>query len=84
LETFYWFKTCPLCSQGRLFVYKNLNRNVLYLHCEECERGYYDPLKLDVDNSFLTLTEDFEAVKANFEDIRKANWDKLELKQLTE
>jgi hypothetical protein len=73
----FWHKTCPFCNQGRLFIFKNLNLNKLYLHCEECERGYYDPNKLNVESSFLTLQEDFDAIEASYEDIKEHNWDKL-------
>jgi uncharacterized protein (DUF983 family) len=43
----YWYNVCPFCNQGRLFVFKNLKTNKLYLHCEECERGYYDIYHID-------------------------------------
>ena len=72
----FWFKICPFCNQGRLFVFKNTTDNKLYLHCEECERGYYNLEKLNSENSFLTLTEKFEAVEANFDDLKKFKWDK--------
>ena len=75
-----WYKTCPFCDhQGRLFLYKNLDANKLYLHCEECERGYYDPNQINVLNSFLTLTEEFEAEAASLEDLKKHHWDHLEI-----
>jgi len=70
-------KTCPACNQGRLFIYKNLDKNVLYLHCEECERGYYDPQHIDVGNSFLTLLFDFDSVEATIEDLKENNWQDL-------
>jgi hypothetical protein len=72
-----WYKTCPFCHQGRLFVFKNYSKNKLYLHCEECERGYDDPDQLNVENSFLTLSQDFETVEASEDDLRKYNWSHL-------
>jgi hypothetical protein len=75
----FWYKTCPFCNQGRLFIFKNLNLNKLYLHCEECERGYYDPDEFNVESSFLTLTEDFDAIEATSQDIKAHNWDKFHL-----
>lgn len=66
-------------NQGRLFIFKNLDANKLYLHCEECERGYYDPSQISVENSFLTLQEDFEAVAATSADIKEYGWGELEI-----
>lgn len=78
------YKTCPFCEQGRLFIFKNLKANRLYLHCEECERGYYDPTQINVENSFLTLEEDFEAVVATWEDIKEYGWDELQINTVYE
>lgn len=74
-----WYKICPFCNQGRLYIFKNLDANKLYLHCEECERGYYDPSQINVENSFLTLQEDFEAVAATSADIKEYGWGELEI-----
>ncbi len=79
-----WYKTCPFCNQGRLFIFMNLEANKLYLHCEECERGYYDPSQINIENSFLTLQEDFEAIKARPEDIKQYGWDKLSINTIYE
>ncbi len=85
MKEFLWYKTCPFCDhRGRLFVYKNTTHDKLYLHCEECERGYYDLEKINKENSFLTLTEDFEAIEATFDDIKKFNWEKYSFNILTE
>lgn len=72
----YWYTTCKNCHhQGRLFVMKNLSANQLYLHCEECEWGWYDPTKVDdLTAKFLTLDEDFEAEPATWDEIEKAGW----------
>lgn len=83
-RTLLWYKTCPFCNQGRLFVFKNLNINKLYLHCEECERGYYDPNQINIENSFLTLQEDFEAVEATWDDIKEHKWDELQINTVYE
>lgn len=79
-----WYKTCPFCNQGRLFIFKNLGINKLYLHCEECERGYYDPNKIKEENSFLTLQENFEAIAATLEDIKEHGWDKFQINTIYE
>ena len=75
MSTMLWHKICPLCNEGRLFVFKNLNEDKLYLHCEECERAYADLENLKTENSFLTLAENFEAIAATAEDIKNYNWD---------
>ena len=77
MKKMYWYKTCPFCGQGRLFVFKNMDQGKLYLHCEECETGYYDPNKLNKEHSFLTLQEDFKAIEATEEDILKSEWKDL-------
>lgn len=74
-----WLETCTFCNQGRLFIYKNMQANMLYLHCEECERGYYDPIRTDPENSFLTILEDFDSIAATAEDIKEHNWDELQI-----
>ena len=76
----FWYKQCPFCNQGRLFVFKNLDTNKLYLHCEECERGYNNPNQIAAENSFLTLHEDFKAIAASDNDLKEHDWDSLELK----
>lgn len=79
MKQIFWFKICPLCKQGRLFVFKNLSNGKLYLHCEECEQGYYNPNELNKENAFLTLTENFEATEATAEDIKEFKWDRYDL-----
>jgi hypothetical protein len=69
----YWLKICPFCNQGRLFIYKNLNQNKLYLHCEECERGYKNLDNVSSETSFLTLLEDFDSIEADLNDLMKEN-----------
>lgn len=71
----YWYTTCRNCKQGRLMVMKNLSSGQLYLHCEECEYGWYDPLKVDdLTAKFLTLDEEFDAELATWDDVEKAGW----------
>ncbi len=72
----YWYTTCSNCKhQGRLMLMKNLSSGQLYLHCEECESGWRDPLKIDnLAAKFLTLDEEFDAELATWDDIEKAGW----------
>jgi hypothetical protein len=54
---------------------KDLSAERLYLHCEECESGWYDPREVDdLTAKFLTLDEDFETEPATWDDIEKADW----------
>ena len=76
MTRYYWHRTCPLCKQGRLLVFKNTTSNELYLHCEECEWGWRDPETSDQkERGFLTLNEDFEAEPATWDDIAKHGWE---------
>jgi len=84
MKNLYWLSTCPFCKQGRLFVFRNLNKQILYLHCEECERGFNNPYNLTKESAFLTLLEDFESEEASMEDIINYGWEKLSLKQENE
>lgn len=34
---------CPVCSQGRLIVARDLDSGVLYVLCEECESEWDSP-----------------------------------------
>lgn len=70
-----WYTTCRFCQQGRLYLFKNLTTQQLYLHCEECERGFENPERLEVADSFLTLTREYEATAATWDDIRAAGWE---------
>jgi hypothetical protein len=46
---------------------EDLSQRRLYLHCEECESKFLDPAQLE--NSLLTLTEDYEYKFADLETI---------------
>ena len=79
METLFWYQNCALCRQGRLFLFRNIDLDKLYLHCEECEEGYYDPEHIDTGHSFLTLTEDFESEAATWDDIVRLGWSGLQI-----
>ena len=62
---------------------KDLTRNRLYLHCDECESGWLDPGKIgDRGTRFLTLDEDFDAKPATEDEITQHNWPTDNLQQL--
>lgn len=43
----FWFKSCPRCHQGRLFVMQMGETGALFLHCEECEWAWDNPTQVD-------------------------------------
>lgn len=55
-----------------MFIVEDLSRRTLYLHCEECECGFNDPLTLS--DGFLTLNFDYPCAFADRQTIEKYNW----------
>lgn len=78
----FWFTTCRLCEQGRLFIYWNCVRETPYLHCEECEWGWNDPSKLAPADGFLTVEEEDEARAPTQAELEKAGWVKFALHEV--
>lgn len=77
MTKYYWTSTCARCGQGRLLVFLDTTADDLYLHCEECEQGWRDPVAAqegDLSASFLTLEEEFESVAATAAEIEKRGW----------
>jgi hypothetical protein len=70
----FWYTQCPFCQQGRLYLWKNVTAGRLYLHCEECERGFEHPDRLTAADSFLTLTWEYEDAAPTWEDVCAAGW----------
>jgi hypothetical protein len=82
---YYWYRTCPICRQGRLLIFKDLTRNELYLHCEECEWGWRDPDAAESRGAaFLTLDEEFESAPATAEDLVFFTWQKYAVHEFDE
>jgi hypothetical protein len=75
MKQLYWHSICPFCNQGRLFLYKRLDLDKLYLHCEECERGYNNIEEISVDKSFSTLDVEFDSNEATEVDILLEKFD---------
>ena len=74
----YWYKQCPRCRQGRLFIIEDVTHHRLYLHCEECEMGYKRPEDADIPGGgFLTLDEDFKTTVANLARIVALGWEAI-------
>lgn len=81
MTRYYWYKQCPICEgQGRLLILRDMTRNRMYLHCEECEWGWIDPEKADnPEAAFLTLDEEFESEVPTLEQIQQYGWGKYAL-----
>lgn len=85
MEKYYWYKVCPICDgQGRLFLMEDISRERIYLHCEECEFGFLEPLKLKSEKNFLTLSDTFKYKFADYKTIEKYGWKEFALNQIQE
>jgi len=74
---YYWYAICHFCEEGRLIITKNKDTNTLYLHCDECERGWKDPEAIEhVASSCLTFLERFEIDYPTPEEIVTQGWEK--------
>lgn len=66
---------CPICRQGRLFLFRNATTGDIYGHCEECEHGFLSPDDLEAEQGgFLTLLIDDDADWATEEEVRRSVW----------
>lgn len=75
----YWFKICPHCQQGKLYVFRDMSLDTPYLHCEECEWGWRNPEASSATSTgFLTLNEEFDAEWATREFIEASGWGKYQ------
>lgn len=60
-----------------MLIFKDLARDELYLHCEECEWGWRNPDTANrQDAAFLTLDEKFESAPATSADVIRFAWQK--------
>ena len=74
----YWYRNCPVCEEGRLFVMCRMADASLYLQCDRCDAGWHDPASIaDLDAGFPA--EDIVGRPAELEDIFKAGWLKHEM-----
>ena len=77
MEKFYWYDECVSCHQGRLILTEDITNKRMYLHCEECERGWFTPEEAsEKAKSFLTLEEDFETENPDWNSIQQYGWEK--------
>ena len=71
--TAYWYRTCPICEQGRLFVEVREDTQRPFLKCEECYSAWEKPEDVaDKNKSFLAMGIDSHRVD-NYE-FERINW----------
>ena len=80
MSSCFWYKDCPGCNEGRLFIVEDLTNHRLYLHCEECEAGFLDPL--DLTTNFLTLDLDYTCSLADMQTIKNYKWQAFALHEV--
>ena len=80
----YWYKVCPRCDgQGRLFIQRDCATGKLYLHCEECEFGFRDPLRCNsASDGFLAIDVEFEVPRIH--EIEADGWGSFALHHVAE
>ena len=82
--TQYWYESCPKCDhQGRLFLCEDRTQNRIYLHCEECEAGYFDPNDISKESSILMLLVDIESEPATLKRIKELGWEEYAAHEVT-
>lgn len=69
----YWYRLCPTCEQGRLFVQKKADAGLLYLLCEECFCKFDTPAEAD-DGKNCREGMDQRGTYASQEDIARSGW----------
>jgi hypothetical protein len=85
MEKYYWYKECPNCHQGRLILTEDITNKRIYLHCEECERGWLNPNEIDdLSKSFLTINIDYETENPNIKKIEDYGWKDIAKNSFTE
>ena len=75
----YWYKECPTCHQGRLFIEYDTSDKRLVLHCEECEFVWKDPELMGRNvpgNVFQALVSDHDFEFPTEVEIDDAGWKK--------
>ena len=80
MSSCFWYKSCETCDEGRLFIVEDLSRRRLYLHCEECEQGFDDPLNLNA--GFDTLDLEYSCALADRQTVQNYGWQAFALHEL--
>jgi hypothetical protein len=72
----YWYRLCPVCEQGRLFIYRDKTHDSLFLMCEECNRMWRDPVQVgEAGTGYHPEKGDFVAELPSKAQITAAGWD---------
>lgn len=79
--TYYWFRTCPRCDQGRLLIARKTATNEFFEYCEECMSGW---LAESTDSYVAFVDDKFEYNFPSLDEIKAAGWDKFDLREFHE
>ena len=60
-KNYAWVRNCPICSQGRLIVARDLETDAFFILCEECDSAWESP----EDSSDIGKTSLVEHSKAD-------------------
>ena len=78
----YWYKICPTCQEGRLFVKRRNDNSGLYLLCEECFCSFDTPADAS-DGNNCREGMDAQGVYATDKDISKYKWCDFALQEVS-
>ncbi|EMP2040223.1 hypothetical protein [Proteus mirabilis] len=72
----YWYCVCPICDgQGRLVIKKDIEKNKLFFHCDECESSWESAS--DIGNGHrVFLGYKIKSSYATENDIKNFGWEK--------
>lgn len=80
--TCYWYRLCPVCEQGRLFVNKRADGGSLCLLCEECFCIFKAPEEAS-DGTKCQEGMDVQGSFASEEDIAAYGWSKYSFNEVS-
>lgn len=79
----FWFRTCPVCDQGLLFIEEDIARQELVFHCDECEWVFRNAGEVESRRpSFLSEITDVDLRRADFATIQRYGWQKFAVHSL--
>jgi hypothetical protein len=71
--TRYWYKSCPRCKQGQLFIEFSPTSSSLFLLCDECYWAFSDPSTCDdVNDGYFGF--DTECKEPTLAEINAGGW----------
>lgn len=78
----YWYRLCPTCEQGRLFVNRRADCQSLYLLCEECYCAFRGPAEAS-DGKNCQEGMDIQGEDASHEDIVRYGWSEYSFQEVS-